>query len=87
MVRPDGQSVSVATSYLVEDDRILEHGQRPKAQRLHAPQPAGEPDCTEGRCLYPHISVQGGTTQCTDDPDFLDIERLSRGERMPVDDR
>lgn len=36
---------------------------------------------------YTHISVQGRITQGRDDPDFVDIDRLSRHYGKGPDDR
>ena len=89
VVRPDGQPVSVAT--LVPGRRgrpdSSEHGQRPKAQRPHAPQPRVSLTALKDGAWYTHISVQGRITQGRDDPDFVDIDRLSRHYGKGPDDR
>ncbi len=80
VVRPDGQPVSVATWYLVEDDgRVLVNMDAGRKRNEYMRQ---EPRVTltalkEGE-WYTHISVQGRITEWREDRDFVDIDRLSK---------
>ena len=88
VVRPDGQPVSVATWYLVEDDgRILvnmDAGRKRNAYMRNEPRvtitalKAGE--------WHTHVSVRGRIVEWRDDSDLVDIDRLSRhygGQEYP----
>ena len=79
-VRPDGQPVSVATWYLLEDDgRILvnmDEG-RKRLDYMRAEPRVSLTALEEGN-WYTHVSVQGRVVQWRDDPDLVDIDRLSR---------
>ena len=57
VVRPDGQPVSVATWYLVEEDgRILVNMDSGRSATTTCATTPGELDRTEGRCLvHPHL--------------------------------
>jgi len=80
VVRPDGQPVSVATWYLLEDDgRILvnmDGGRKRLAYMRHEPR-VSLTVLDEG-AWGTHVSVQGRITEWRDDPEFVDIDRLSR---------
>jgi PPOX class probable F420-dependent enzyme len=80
VVRPDGQPVSVATWYLLEDDgRILvnmDGGRKRLAYMRHEPR-VSLTVLDEG-ARGTHVSVQGRITEWRDDPEFVDIDRLSR---------
>jgi PPOX class probable F420-dependent enzyme len=80
VIRPDGQPVTVATWYLVEDDgRILvnmDAGRRRNAYMRSDPR-VSLTALKEG-AWYTHISVQGRIVEWRDDPEFVDIDRLSR---------
>ena len=80
VVRPDGQPVSVATWYLLEDDgRILvnmDSGRKRLAYMRHEPR-VSLTVLDEG-AWGTHVSVQGRITEWRDDPEFVDIDRLSR---------
>lgn len=80
VVRPDGQPVSVATWYLVEDDgRVLVNMD---AGRKRNDYMRNDPRVTltalkEGE-WYTHVSVQGRITEWRDDTELADIDRLSQ---------
>jgi PPOX class probable F420-dependent enzyme len=79
VVRPDGQPVSVATWYLLEDDgRILVNMD---AQRRRNDYMRKEPRVSltvlDGGGWWTHVSVQGSIVEWRDDPDLVDIDRLS----------
>lgn len=80
VVRPDGQPVSVATWYLLEDDgRILvnmDGGRKRLAYMRHEPR-VSLTVLNEG-AWGTHVSMQGWITEWRDDPEFVDIDRLSR---------
>lgn len=80
VVRPDGQPVSVATWYLVgEDGRILVNMDSGRKRNDYMRQnPRVSLTALKDGAWYTHISVQGRITQWRDDPDFVDIDRLSR---------
>ena len=80
VLRPDGQPISVATWYLVEDDgRILVNmdGGRKRNDYMRKNGRVSLTALKEG-AWYTHISVQGRITQWRDDPDLVDIDRLSQ---------
>lgn len=79
-VRPDGQPVSVATWYLLEDDgRILVNmdAGRKRLDYLRA-DPRVSLTVLGADGWYEHVSVQGRITEWRDDEDLADIDRLSR---------
>jgi PPOX class probable F420-dependent enzyme len=79
VVRPDGQPVSVATWYLVEDDgRILVNmdAERRRNEYMRK-EPRISLTALKDGAWYTHVSVQGRITEWRDDPDFTDIDRLS----------
>ena len=87
-LRPDGQPVSVATWYLLEEDgRILvnmDEG-RKRLDYLRA-DPRVSLTALDEESWYTHVSVQGRVVELRDDPDLADIDRLSRhygGEAVP----
>ena len=80
VVRPDGQPISVATWYLVEDDgRVLVNmdGGRKRNDYMRNDARVSLTALKEG-AWYTHISVQGRITEWRDDPDLADIDRLSQ---------
>jgi len=90
--RPDGQPVSVATWYLLEDDgRILvnmDEGRRRLHYLRHDPRVSltvlAEHDWGT------HVSVQGTVADLFPDPDLAGIDRLSRhytGQPYPTRNR
>ena len=80
VVRPDGQPVSVATWYLLEDDGLIlvnmDGGSKRLAYMRHEPR-VSLTVLDEG-AWGTHVSVQGRITEWRDDPEFVDIDRLSR---------
>jgi PPOX class probable F420-dependent enzyme len=80
VLRPDGQPISVATWYLVEDDgRVLvnmDAGRKRNDYMRNDPR-VSLTAIKEG-AWYTHISVQGRITEWRDDPDLADIDRLSQ---------
>ena len=90
--RPDGQPVSVATWYLLEDDRRIlvnmDVGRRRLEFLRHDPR-VSLTVLAEGD-WGTHVSVQGEITELTDDVDLAGIDRLARhytGDPYPVRDR
>jgi PPOX class probable F420-dependent enzyme len=80
VVRPDGQPISVATWYLVEDDgRVLVNmdGGRKRNDYMRNDPRVSLTALKEG-AWYTHVSVQGRITQWRDDTDLADIDRLSK---------
>jgi PPOX class probable F420-dependent enzyme len=77
---PDGQPMSVATWYLVEDDgRVLvnmDAGRARVAWMRHDARVALTA-LKDGE-WYTHVSIRGRVVQWRDDPDLTDIDRLSR---------
>jgi PPOX class probable F420-dependent enzyme len=78
-LRPDGQPISVATWYLLEDDdRVLVNmdNTRKRVQHLH-----NDPRITltvlDEADWYTHVSVIGRVVEWKDDVDLADIDRLS----------
>ncbi len=89
--RPDGQPVTVATWYLLEDDgRILvnmDAGRRRLEYLRHDPR-VSLTAIAEGN-WYTHVSVQG-VLELSPDPDLSGIDRVSRhytGHAYPTRDR
>ena len=79
VVRGDGQPVSVATWYLLEDDgRILVNmdGGRKRLAYMRQERRVSLTVLDEG-AWGTHVSVQGRITEWRDDPEFVDIDRLS----------
>ncbi|CAN5200285.1 PPOX class F420-dependent oxidoreductase [soil metagenome] len=77
-VRPDGQPVSVATWYLMDGDRILvnmDEG-RKRLDYLRA-DPRVTLTALKDGDWYTHVSVQGRVVELREDPDLVDIDRLS----------
>jgi PPOX class probable F420-dependent enzyme len=94
-LRPDGQPVSVATWYLlVSDDagdRILvnmDEGRKRLDYLRHDPRVSLT--ALDESSWYTHVSLQGRVVELTDDPDLVDIDRLSvhyGGDPYPARDR
>jgi PPOX class probable F420-dependent enzyme len=88
VVRPDGQPVSVATWYLVEDDgRVLVNmdAGRKRNEYMRA-EPRVSITALKPDEWYTHISVRGRIVEWRDDVDLADIDKLSRhygGEAYP----
>lgn len=90
--RPDGQPVSVATWYLLEDDgRILVNmdGGRRRLSYLRD-DPRVTLTVLAGADWYTHVSVQGRMTELSADDDLSGIDRISThytGNPYPTRDR
>jgi len=79
VVRPDGQPVSVATWYLVEDDgRLLVNmdGGRKRNDYMRNDPRVSLTALKDGE-WYTHVTVRGRITEWRDDTDLADIDRLS----------
>lgn len=79
VVRPDGQPVTVATWYLVEDDgRVLVNmdGGRKRNDYMRNESRVSLTALKDGE-WYTHVSVQGRIVEWRDDTDLGDIDRLS----------
>jgi PPOX class probable F420-dependent enzyme len=75
--RPDGQPVSVATWYLLEDDRHILVNMDASRKRLEYLQQDPRVSLTVlGSDWYQHVSVQGSMA-LTPDPDKTGIDRIS----------
>ena len=92
VLMPDGQPMSVATWYLVEDDgRVLVNMDAERA-RVGWMRRDGRASLTvlDGAAWYTHVSVRGRVVEWRDDPDLVDIDRLSThylGRAYPNRDR
>lgn len=78
-VRPDGQPVSVATWYVFDGGRILvnmDEG-RKRLEYLRS-DPRVTLTVLDDESWYTHVSLQGKVVEMNDDPDLVDIDRLSR---------
>lgn len=78
-LRSDGQPVSVATWYLLEDDdRILLNMDHTRVRLRHLAQ---DPRLTltvlDEAGWYTHVSLVGRVVETADDTDLADIDRLS----------
>jgi PPOX class probable F420-dependent enzyme len=77
-VRPDGQPISVATWYLMDEDRVLvnmDEG-RKRLDYLRA-DPRVSLTAMAADSWYTHVSVQGRVVEIRDDEGLVDIDRLS----------
>jgi PPOX class probable F420-dependent enzyme len=91
-VRPDGQPVSVATWYLLEDDgRILVNMDEGRARLKYLrADPRVSLTALDESGWYTHVSLRGRVVEIADDPDLADIDRLSRhygGDAYPNRER
>lgn len=90
-LRPDGQPVSVATWYVLDGDRILvnmDEG-RKRLEYLRN-DPRVSLTALDEHSWYTHVSLQGRVVELVDDPDLVDIDRLSvhyTGKPYPTRDR
>jgi PPOX class probable F420-dependent enzyme len=77
-LRPDGQPVTVATWYLLDGDRILVNMDEGR-KRLEYLRHDDRVSLTalDEKSWYTHVSVQGRVVEFRDDPDLVDIDRLS----------
>ncbi len=82
-LRHDGQPVSVATWYLLGEDRSqgdrilvnMDEGRKRLDHLRHDPRVSLTALDEAG--WYTHVSVQGRVVELADDPDLADIDRLS----------
>jgi PPOX class probable F420-dependent enzyme len=81
--RPDGQPVSVATWYLLEaDGRILVNMDQSRRRLAYLRKdPRVSLTVLAADDWYTHVSFQGRVTELADDPDLVDIDRLSNHYR------
>jgi len=91
-VRPDGQPVSVATWYLLEDDgRILINMDAGRRRLSYLRQdPRVSLTVLSEKHWGTHVSVQGNVVDLSPDPELAGIDRLSvqyTGRPYPVRDR
>ena len=95
-LRPDGAPVSVATWYLLEDDRshgdrILVNMDEGRRRLTYLRQdPRVSLTALDESSWYTHVSVQGRVVEIADDPDLSGIDRLSthyKGQPYPTRDR
>ena len=77
--RPDGQPVSVATWYLLEGDgRILVNMDESRRRLAYLREdPRVSLTVLAADDWYTHVSMQGHVVELSDDPDLVDIDRLS----------
>ena len=95
-LRPDGQPVTVATWYLLEEDRsegdriLVNMDESRKRLEYLRKDPRVSLTALDEAGWYTHVSVQGRVVEWADDPGLTDIDRLSRhytGEAYPTRDR
>ena len=95
-LRPDGQPVTVATWYLLEEDRsdgdriLVNMDESRKRLEYLRKDPRVSLTALDEAGWYTHVSVQGRVVEWADDPELTDIDRLSRhytGEAYPTRDR
>ncbi|MGH3365831.1 MAG: TIGR03618 family F420-dependent PPOX class oxidoreductase, partial [Nocardioidaceae bacterium] len=78
-VRADGQPVSVATWYLIENDQVLvnmDEGRRRLDYLRNDPRVSLT--VMDSEDWHTHVSLQGRVVELADDGDLVDIDRLSR---------
>ena len=79
VLMPDGQPMSVATWYLLDDDgRVLVNMDAQRA-RVDWMRRDGRVSLTvlDGAAWYTHVSLRGRVVEWRDDPELVDIDRLS----------
>jgi PPOX class probable F420-dependent enzyme len=95
-LRPDGAPVSVATWYLLEEDRSrgdrilvnMDEGRKRLAYLRRDPRVSLT--VLDESSWYTHVSLRGRVVEIADDPDLSDIDRLSthyNGSPYPTRDR
>lgn len=95
-LRPDGQPVSVATWYLLGEDRsrgdriLVNMDESRRRLDYLRRDPRVSLTALDDESWYTHVSVQGRVADLVDDPDLADIDRLSThytGRPYPARDR
>jgi len=78
-LRPDGQPVTVATWYVLDDDgRILVNMDAGRRRLEYLRQdPRVSLTVLDGNNWHTHVSVQGRLVDLTDDADLADIDRIA----------
>ena len=78
-LRSDGQPISVATWYLLEDDdRVLLNMDHTRVRLQHLRRdPRLTLTALDEASWYTHVSLIGRVTELADDPDLVGIDRLS----------
>ena len=77
-VRSDGQPVTVATWYLLEDDdRILFNLDGARARLKHLKNDGRVSVTALAENWYTHLSLQGHVVEIVDDPDLADIDKVA----------
>lgn len=77
-VRADGQPVSVATWYLVENGRILINLDAGRKRLDHLRRdPRVTLTALKDGDWYTHVSIQGRVVEMKDDTDLVDVDRLA----------
>lgn len=78
-VRPDGVPVSVATWYIWEDGRILLNMDAGRKRLDYMREnPNVSLTALDESSWYRHVSLQGRIVEWIDDPELVDIDRLSQ---------
>jgi PPOX class probable F420-dependent enzyme len=91
-IRADGQPVSVATWYILDDDGRIFVNMDEGRKRLDylRNDPRVSLTVLDNDDWYTHVSMQGTVSQIEDDPDLSGIDRLSQhytGNAYPQRDR
>jgi PPOX class probable F420-dependent enzyme len=90
-LRPDGQPVSVATWYLLDDGRILVNMDEGRRRLRYLRQdPRVSLTALDESSWYTHVSLQGRVVELREDVGLVDIDRLSThygGRPYPTRDR
>ena len=77
-LRPDGAPVSVATWYLLDGDRVLVNMDEGRKRLEYLREdPRVSLTALDEAGWYTHVSLQGRIVEMCEDPDLVDIDRLS----------
>jgi PPOX class probable F420-dependent enzyme len=77
-LRKDGQPVTVATWYVLDDDRLLVNLDEGRARLGHLRRdPRVSLTVFNGSEWYSHLSVQGRVVELSEDPDLSGIDRIA----------
>jgi PPOX class probable F420-dependent enzyme len=78
-VRPDGQPVTVPTWFLYENGRLLVNMDEGRRRLDYLRQePRVSLSVVDAEDWITHVSIQGRVVEFLDDPDLVDIDRLSQ---------